>query len=294
MPAIKDLKPHFPNGDPTVDRELAKLLVKWGDPNAVGHCLELLAAAETGGDRLYYLHVLSGATKGWNLRSREAFFAAIRHPNYFPGDRNMPAFLKGIRERAIATLSDAEKVALGDKIHPAAAIAEAKPPTPQPTVGNWSVDDLLAAHAPEKVNPEIGYSLFERALCSRCHQLSGRGTPLGPDLTHAGARFSKRDLIEAIVNPSAAVAEIFRHVAITKKDGAVLVGRIVRDDFRKSTLSLSPNPFTPEELVVVSKHDIAEQVISPASPMPPGLLNTLTLEEASVLIEFILSGGAGD
>jgi putative heme-binding domain-containing protein len=286
------LSPRFPDGDASVDRELSKLLVSLGDPIAVENSLVLLSAAESQFERLHYLDVLSGAREGWTNEGRQVFFNAIRYPGYFSGDSNLPGYLKRIRDRALAGLSEEERNALGPLLEPASEMPEPPPPVvPRTLVQHWTVEDLVGA-PPEGYRRDVlrGRMIFEQALCVRCHQAKGIGTAVGPNLTAVAARFSRRDLVEAIVDPSRAMAEIYRNLVIRKRDGSSVVGRVVRDDFRESTISISSNPFAPGDLTVIAKGDIVAHESSPISPMPPGLLDSFSKEEVSQLLDFL----AGD
>ena len=286
------LSPLFPDDEPSVNRELSKLLLRLGDEPAVGKSLTLLAAAGSQFDRLHYLETLSYAKGGWTPEGRRAYFGVLRHRDYFRGDRNMPKFLKGIRDRATASLSAEERESLKPLLEPEKKADPVKAPTPRPVVKHWAVEELATAPAAEfRPDYKLGRQLFETALCSRCHQIGGLGTAVGPNLTTSANRFSRRDLIEAIVKPSDAIAEIFQQLVIKKKDGSTVVGRVVRDDFRKSTVSLVANPFAPDELTIVSKKEIGSHEVSPASPMPPGLLDSLSREEVDQLLAFIEHGG---
>ncbi|MGI9244616.1 MAG: c-type cytochrome, partial [Verrucomicrobiales bacterium] len=280
------LAPLFPDGDRAVDRELSRRLAGSGEAALVPESLSKLAATDSQFERLHYLDILSRARTGWTPDGRRAFFAAIRHPEYFRGDRNMPAYLDGIRARAVATLTDEEREALGNLTEPAQNPIPLPPP--RPLVQHWTTADLDMAPPPRYQHDRArGRTIFEQALCSRCHQVGALGTPVGPDLSAVASRFSRRDLIEAIVEPSKAMAEIFRPVIIEKKDGSIVAGRVVRDDFRKSSLSISSDPFAPTVLTVVSKADIAHSERSLVSPMPPGLLDQFSKDEVFQLLDFL-------
>ena len=282
----------FPDGDPAVDRELSRMLVASGDATVVGKALAKLASSDSQFERLHYLDALADAKSGWSIDGRRAFFEAIRHPDYFRGDRNLPGYLKSIRTRAVATLDGSEREALGGLIKP----AESAPALPQAreVVRRWTVEDL-AGDPPDgyRYDPRRGREVFVQAACSRCHQAAGIGTAVGPNLSTVAGRFGRRDLIEAIVDPSRAMAEIFRNLIIKKRDGSTVVGRVVRDDFRASTISISPNPFAPTELTVVKKGEIVSSEPSPVSPMPPGLLDGFTEEEINHLLDFLQGAGGG-
>jgi putative heme-binding domain-containing protein len=282
------LESYFPDGDVAIDRALSTLLLRDANESFVEKSLTRIAATESQFERLHYLNLLSQAKTGWTLDGRRTFFAAIRHPDYFRGDSNLPGYLKAIRERAVATLSDDERAALGDLIQPARKDSPLPKPEPRSLVQHWTVADLIAA-PPENYrrDPARGSKIFEQALCSRCHQIGATGTPVGPNLSAVAARFSRRDLVDAIIDPSKAMAEIFRPIIIRKKDGTTVAGRVVRDDFRESTIAISRNPFAPSDLTVISKKDIASSEPSPVSPMPPGLIDTFSREEILQLLDHL-------
>ena len=52
-----------------------------------------------------------------------------------------------------------------------------------------------------------------------CHRVGPMGRAMGPDLTAVGQRFGRRDLLEAILNPSKANAENHQLEVITMTDG---------------------------------------------------------------------------
>ena len=66
--------------------------------------------------------------------------------------------------------------------------------------------------------------MFEAASCNRCHRVGSEGYPVGPDLTSVSRRFSRRDLLDAIITPSKVIPEIFRSVRVVTKDGIIYTG----------------------------------------------------------------------
>ena len=54
-------------------------------------------------------------------------------------------------------------------------------------------------------DPANGKKIFfdKRTLCSECHSLDGNSNSIGPDLSAAGDKFSRADLIHSVINPSA-------------------------------------------------------------------------------------------
>ena len=64
----------------------------------------------------------------------------------------------------------------------------------------------------------------EKAACYSCHAIGYRGGNVGPDLTKIGSVRSERDLLEAIVFPSASLVRSFEPIAVATNDGKVYNG----------------------------------------------------------------------
>ncbi|MFT5471639.1 MAG: putative membrane-bound dehydrogenase-like protein [Verrucomicrobiales bacterium] len=62
------------------------------------------------------------------------------------------------------------------------------------------------------------------ALCANCHRSAGRGTVVGPDLTHVGGRDDREWLLGAILDPNKDIAPQFMPRVITLNDDSVHVG----------------------------------------------------------------------
>ena len=278
-----------------VHRELARGLIAVEATGAVNFALERLASATRQMERLHYLEALSEAKSGWEPGQRALFFTALGHAKRFSyGDRFMLPFFQRLEETSLANVADEEErkgfaaVLAGEGEDTLAAVA------PRPFVKHWTMADFpLDERLPE---PDLarGRELYSAVLCAACHVTGTTGRPVGPDLTMVASRFSPRDLLESIIDPSQVVAEVHRNIIVTKTDGSIVQGRIVQDDFRASTLTLSTNPFAPSDLVTIPKAEIRTWEESPVSPMPPALLDSLTKEEINDLLGFMLSGGRVD
>ena len=278
-----------------VRHETIRLLALLDRPEAAGLGIALLRDASTQQDRLHYLEMLSHLDRGWeNEADRLAFFHALVHArDTAHGDRSLPAYLEGIQARALSAIEPSrqeEYLALWNTPRREEPLPEARA-----FVRNWSLedfDDKDFNRLDELRDSERGARLFQAALCSRCHAFDRFGRPgSGPDLTQAGSRFSSRDLLLAILDPSRVVAEGYRNAVVSLRDGSTAIGRVMRDDFRESTLHIAPDPFSVTETISVAKGQIVSTEFSPASPMPPGLLNTLEKEEVLALLAFLRSGG---
>ena len=113
---------------------------------------------------------------------------------------------------------------------------------------------------------------------------------MGPDLTAAMRRYSRRDLLASVVNPSDVIAENYRSVQILTNDGRVFTGQITRGgDYRSPVLRLATDPAYPSRTVDIKKSEIASRKNSQVSWMPDGLLDTLTRQQIFDLIAYLES-----
>ena len=76
-----------------------------------------------------------------------------------------------------------------------------------------------------------GRALFEnldRPACARCHSVDSSASKAGPDLSSAGDKFGRRELIESILYPSRTIAVGYSTLVVATKDGEAHEG-ILKD-----------------------------------------------------------------
>ena len=209
----------------------------------------------------------------------------------------MPGFLKNLQSDARATLSAAEKkvfVDLFEKINK-------PPPLPDLSelqlVKEWKLEDLETGLNFEASTRDLanGRKVFARTLCSRCHRRGLEGGVAGPDLTYVSRRFSRRDLLAEILDPSRSIAENYQSFVLELKDGRVLSGQVIPNlDYRDPHLQMALDPLQPDRLTRIAKTSIRATRRSPVSLMPAGLLNVLSRKEILDLLAWIELGADQD
>jgi putative heme-binding domain-containing protein len=136
-------------------------------------------------------------------------------------------------------------------------------------------------------------SAYAIAQCAACHGMAG--TPaaggVGPDLTAIAARFRRRDILESIIDPSKVISEQFADTAVTLKNGDVVVGRVLEDSDERMIFQTNPRATNTTE---VKKTDVVTRKLSPLSPMPTGLVNTLSKDEILDLLAYLEAGGRAE
>jgi putative heme-binding domain-containing protein len=284
----------YPTKNARVNQSLCELLIYLGSTNAVHQTVPLLASAKTQEEKFHYLFTLRLATNGWSLNSRRDYFDWLRRARTeFVGANMLPTALNYIAADAEATLSPGERMALSETLallhQPAVSVNTTN--VPRAFVKEWTVDELAAAASLINRRADLvrGRKLFHEAGCAQCHRLGSEGGFIGPDLTAVASRFDRRALLESIIEPSKVVAEAYRPVTVTLTSGAIVDGRIVGEDAKAIFLAI--NPVDPDQRRRVAKSEIASQRVSEVSPMPAGLLNTLTRDEILDLLAVLESGG---
>ncbi len=158
------------------------------------------------------------------------------------------------------------------------------------TLRNWTLDELASAAQDglKHRNYEQGRKMFGAALCYTCHRFVNEGGMTGPDLTGAGGRYSARDLLDQIINPSKVINEQFVPTVIVTEDDEVITGVIV--NLKGDVIMVNTDPVDPFKQTAVDRKTIVSMEPSKVSPMPTNLLGMLTKDEILDLLAYIISG----
>jgi putative heme-binding domain-containing protein len=111
----------------------------------------------------------------------------------------------------------------------------------------------------------------------------------GPDLTTAGRRYSPRDLLDQILNPSKEINEQYVPLVITTSDGETIQGIVV--NLKGDSIEVNTDVTDPSRRVDVKRAKIESMAPTKISPMPNGLLAQLTKDEILDLVAYVLKGG---
>jgi len=165
---------------------------------------------------------------------------------------------------------------------------------PRPFVKAWTLADLVPDL--DKIgsgrNFTRGKEMYAAAQCAVCHLFGGQGGNLGPDLTAVSSRYNRRDLLEAIIDPNKGLSEQYPMYRVTQFDGKKdVAGMIVEESNEGLKVLVDPLRGTTES---ISKSQPPKRELLAVSPMPPGLLSTLSKDEVLDLLAYLESGGNAD
>ena len=129
-----------------------------------------------------------------------------------------------------------------------------------------------------------GQSVFNstEAACASCHAMGYRGGQLGPDLTRIGQIRSRRDLLEAIVFPSASFVRSYETILVSTSDNQSHLGIRISGNDEHLTLRTGP-----ESESVIAQDTIENVQPGTISLMPPGLDTAISLQQLADLLAFL-------
>jgi putative heme-binding domain-containing protein len=324
---IARFDPLFPaKGSPALNDDLSQLLVYLRAPSVVGKTLKLLASAPTQEEQIGYVRNLRNLKTGWTIDQRREYFAWFTKAASYKGGNSLRGSFTIMKNDAVETLTPKEKEELGTLIevqpHPdqiardisraerqgdtervkalraqlqelEKALANVPVASPRPFVKKWTLDELLSKveGGLKKRDFEHGRAMFGAANCFACHRFASEGGSFGPDLSGLAGRFSVRDLLESVVDPSKVISDQYQAVVIRTTDGRIVTGRIINlsgDGMTINTDMLNPGQGGSTS---VRRSQIEEMQPSKTSMMPVGLLDTMNEDEVLDLLAFLLSRG---
>jgi putative heme-binding domain-containing protein len=288
---IQRFDPLFPAKGREMNAELGQLLVYLEAPGVAAKALRLMAEAPTQEEQLEYARSLRVLETGWTLPQRNEYFAWYLRAANYKGGASLRGFLRLMKNDAVATLTEKEKGELRPILESKPVAATPIVGKPRPFVKQWKLDELapIVEKGLTKRDFDRGRRLFGEARCFACHRFDNEGGAQGPDLTAASGRFSVRDLLESIVEPSKQISDQYAAVVITTTDGKVTTGRIV--NYFDDNMSVMTNMLDPNGLINVSAKKVDSVEKSKVSMMPAGLLDTFKEDEILDLVAYLLSRG---
>jgi putative heme-binding domain-containing protein len=255
---------------------------------------------------LFYVELLRNVKQGWTRSDREKFFSwflpgtnqkskgknlekyfADVNRSYVDG-ASYDRYLRDFRRQAIATLSADEKKQLEPLLAMPITQAQTVPANPREFGRTWKMEDLLPdLGKPHQPNFAKGRQAFVDAQCLTCHRFGNDGGASGPELTGAGNKYSERDLLESIIEPSKIVSDQYQNHTVFLKDGEVLIGKLVTDSDDEVVVETDWVAGTKEK---VSRSNVEQIKPAALSPMPEGLVNVLTKEDILDLLAYLRAG----
>ena len=135
-----------------------------------------------------------------------------------------------------------------------------------------------------KPDAAIGKGVFGKR-CASCHKVGSEGNLIGPELTTINKKFDRAALLDAVMNPDAAIVFGYEPWLINKKDGESFYGFLIaenKDNVVLKDIAGKKHVIPVSEISVKEKQD--------KSLMPDPAASGLTEADLANIVEYLLKG----
>ncbi len=315
---VATLDPLYPAGDERIDAELCRVLSHLDAERVVPKTIALMQATATkalaydkamlarheygeailkamantpNSQNIHYAHAIRRVQAGWTLDARKYYFGWLGDTLRKDGGKSFAGYIRAIREDAIAHLPAADAAAVSWLLGEIEPVDLGSLPLPKGPPGSWTTESAMQLFAGELVGRDYdnGKQMFAAGRCAACHRFQGSGGYAGPDLGTVGKRFTIRDILVAICEPSQSISEQYQASKITQRDGTVHYGRLI---YRKpDETAFAADPFALGVLTKLPTASIVSIEPSQGSMMPPATIALMNADEVRDLIAYLVSGG---
>ena len=168
---------------------------------------------------------------------------------------------------------------------PEADVAAQNPtPPPDPARQRTEYRDFALSHDGNAARGRVLFNDATHAACVKCHSVDGQGGKAGPDLLAVGDKFPRRELIRAVLEPSAEIAVGYGTTIVETKSGEEFQG-IIKEATGDAIVLIGADG----KPVRVALRDIRSQRGSTLSLMPEGLQAGMSPADFADLIEYLVS-----
>jgi putative heme-binding domain-containing protein len=320
LAVIQRLDALYPSTSRDLNRELAGTLIKLGAPGVVAKTVPLMltandatlryasdalldrnrgyasafsqaAASRPNQEQIALAYLLREAKTGWTPALRKSFFSWFPRTAPWQGGNSFRGFLENIRKDALATVADpAERATLETLSTTKIGAPDTQFAAPKGPGRAYTLEQALSLTAGgiKGRDYEQGRAMYHSTGCAACHRFNGAGGGVGPDLTGVASRYTLRDLLENIIEPSKVISDQYGSEEIELVDGSTLVGRAYSEGGR---LVVTADPRNPDDSTAVPLTQVKSRKPYPVSLMPAGMVNALNAEELLNLLAYLQSGG---
>ena len=285
--SVRALSKHYPHSSDWVNRELARVLAAAEAEDVVSKTIALMQKAGSQKQQIHYAVVLHAVKAGWTTELRKKFLHWFIESAKYAGGSSFRKYLVNIRQKFTGEMPESERVALKEwtdvSLEPVDPYQELQS---RPLVKKWTMEDLKEISL-ENRNLENGKKMFAVTQCYKCHVVNGEGGIVGPDLTAAGRRFGKHDLLETIIDPNKEISDQYQATKFLLEDGRVITGRIA--NLVRNEYMIQEDMIMPGKLTRIRSEQIDDMKPSTQSMMPSGLLDSLTKDEIADLLAYLKS-----
>ena len=184
-------------------------------------------------------------------------------------------------EQVRARVKDADPAVAAAAAYAAAQLATTV--QPHETVAAIGYDKVIAAVSKLDGDATRGKELFTTQGCVACHTVSEEDPPKGPFLGGIATRYSRAELLESVLKPSAKIAQGFETQWFKTKND-VLEGFVTRESGEEIELRNLTGAAT-----LLKKSDVKQRGKRDTSMMPTELADKLSTRDLASLVAYLES-----
>jgi putative heme-binding domain-containing protein len=143
----------------------------------------------------------------------------------------------------------------------------------------YAIRDILNLQA----DVSKGKTVFA-SRCASCHKLGSEGNAIGPDLTGITNKFGDQELLDAIINPSAAIVFGYEPWLVNTNDGQSIYGFLISENKQ----SIVVRDIAGQKHIIDVKKIVTKQK-QEKSLMPDPVSNGLTEKDLADIVGFLKS-----
>ena len=315
---VAKLDPFYPASDEILNTELCRMLSYLDAPTVVPKTISLMKATQTktlayneqmlgrheygqailkamantpNSQNIHYAYCLRRVQQGWTLEDRKYYFTWLNNTLQKSGGRSFQGYIRAIREDAIQHLPNETASAIAWLLGEVSTVNLSDLPRPTGPPVSWTMDRALGLfqNGLQGRDYQNGKRMFAAGRCVACHRMQGSGGYSGPDLGSVGKRYSIRDILEAVFDPSRSISEQYQASIVELKTGERLQGRIIYQN--EEELALASNAYDFGEIEKIAVDQVKSTEPSQVSLMPPGTILGMNADELQDLIAYLVSGG---
>ena len=315
---VSKLNPFYPAQDETLNTEVCRVLSYLNSPDVVSKTIALMKITQTktlaydkamlarheygqailktmantpNSQNIQYAYSIRRVQSGWTLEDRKFYFSWLNDTLKKSGGLSFAGYIRAIRQDAIEHLAAKDAAAVSWLLGDVAVVNLNTLPFPKGPPGGWTTDSAMKLFAtePTAMDYENGKKMFSAGRCVACHRFQGSGGYSGPDLGSVAKRYSIRDILVSICEPSQSISEQYQASKVLLKEGGVLYGRVIYRDEKE--IAVAANPYDFSALTKSPIGNVASVEPSQVSMMPPATIAMMNKDELSDLIAYLISGG---
>ena len=315
---VAKLNPFYPAKDETLNAELCRLLSYLDAPEVVSKTIAMMKVTQTKAiaydtamlarheygeailkamantpntQNIQYAYSIRRVQSGWTLDDRKFYFSWLNDSLEKSGGKSFAGYIRAIRKDAIGHLPANDAAAVSWLLGDVAAVDLSKLPSPQGPPGGWTTETMLELFRNDLAGRDYGNGkkMFSAGKCVACHRIEGTGGYSGPDLGSLAKRYTIKDILIAISDPSQSISEQYQASTLLLKEGGMLYGRVIYRDDKEIALAENPYDFSVPTRMAIG--DVASVEPSQISMMPLATTALMNKDELSDLMAYLISGG---